>query len=476
MMICYSLKTIATKVGLGDVTELQDTYFATKKGIYCFIYDMTEIIRLQQIYGTGLVNYCPFPTIILKKEGSNVNKGTVAILSKSLSTDITTAKASIMQLNMKFIHHGTSSMNMSSILDAISDAKVVVVNGDVRTNVLYVLFASAKPFIIIGHENPKIRKLLELCSLEKLICNSRDSEVLMSEVWENRSEIIEVLQTTSLRLQAFISWAPYAKAFSSSYNDVELDRDPSIDFKFTFSPSDYSQDPYTRNLSTQLYSYSTTNGINYKLSVFKEFTKSGIVLLHPWIGFVETLNPEDVRELLKNDRFLASSPFCIGLYVFNREIYDEFPDSYALTIIDYPLIRDSKSFFDYESWKTDRVLVNLLNKKEIVSLNNNKDYNTIDFVACLSKASYENASKIAVMATRGVPIILPKTAVSIAILGKRYPLYRSDVNPSSVQKWITNELVFETSEYLQSILRTSEELVDILSDTAIGKTVSRLFR
>ncbi len=472
-MICYSLQVATKKIGLGKVTKYSENYFISEKGIFCTVFDFKQIIRLQEIYGTGAVNYCPFPTIICQKE--NMHSDRVSIFNRSGNTDTDKALRAAKTLNMEVKMVNTSTMNAGSILDCISQSSMIIINGEVRTNILYMIFASAIPFMLIGCSNLQIRNLCDQCGLKELF-SRHDEKKSILEIWKNREIISHTLIDATKRLNSFISWAPHCKSFiDESYNDNEIQRIYDDDFKFTFSVGDYTGAFY-KDFAEQLYDYTTTGGINLRLTTIRDFCKSNICILHPWIGIVESFDPQDVRKMLCKKEFQVSMSMCIGLYVYTQEIYDMIPENVTVTLIDFHLFENQERVFSFEEWKDQRVAVNMVNQSEFISLNGIDDVDTDDFICCLKSVSVKHALMIADAASKRIPIVLPQCDISKKILGTNYPLYSENSNPHHITNWITDEIIEDTLSYYDELLKTPIDTILMLSNTIIGKKAINLFK
>jgi hypothetical protein len=368
----------------------------------------------------------------------------------------------------------TSSMNAGAILDAISQASLIIVNGEVRTNILYMIFASAIPFMLIGCSNAHMKNLLSLCGLTSLICKY-DEKAYILQIWKNREMITKALHDATDRLSSFISWAPYCKSYiDESYNDCEIQRISDCDFKFTLSIQDITN-PFYKDIAEQLYNYTTTGGIHFRLNTVKDFCNSDICILHPWVGVVESLNPYEVKKMLESKRFQVSSSMCVGLYVYSQEIYDILPENLTVTLIDFILVENQEKVFSFDEWKEQRVAVNMINPDEFISLNQIEDIETDDFICCLKSVSHKHVLMIADAISKRIPIVLPQCDISEKILGESYPLYSTNSDPVNISNWITDEIIEETLNYYDSLLKTPEDVITYLSDTLIGKKVSNLF-
>lgn len=476
-MICYSLQVASSELALGQVTKCEDSYFVTEKGVFCTVYDFKTIAKLQQEFGTGIVNYCPFPTIACQKDGEKKDK--VIIVSQNAKTDTTVAKSMAKTLGIESEVCVASSINARSILENISGSSFIIVNGNVRTSIIHMVFSSGCPFVLVSCSDVKARKMLELCGMSKLIYNNKHSpSTFINDVWLNREIIIETLKETTERFKAFISWAPNCKPFvDTTYQDITDRRNSDTGFKFTLSPNEH-KDPYLKNISEKLFTHSTTGGIHLRLSVVKDFTESGLVLLHPWIGIIETTEVEVITQFQELSNFKASIAMCLGLFTHSREVCDLLATKTRCTIIDQILIKDDENLFEYEEWKKNLVVINISNPREAVSLNNTEDFETKHFICCLKQVSHKISQRILAMASRCIPIILPRCEISEGILGANYPLFVDDVkliDPFNLNRWLTEDTIRETHQYLLKLTKTVSEMVEILSDSDIGTSVRDLY-
>lgn len=451
---CKALVSSCKMINLGDVTSYCGTnYFITTKGVYCTTLSYREMAKLQSVHGTGNVNYCPFPTMICGKNLPRTEL--ISILNESSNCDRTVADEITTGLDRK--HFVTTKMNTNSIIDTVSKSKMVVINGQVRPNVLFVVFASRTPFIVIGCRNSELEHQLKLSGLSMLVCTNNDgAKERMYSIIDNWKSINETLSESVDRLIRFIKWAPEAKSFLSSTISQSPKRDDKK-LRFYLNPSDYTT-PYYYHMAKELFKHSTYGGIHLRLSVVRDFTSTNLLLLHPWIGIVEVTDRTKLEELLKNDKFMVSLSMCLGLVVYHQDIADMIPENVNVSVQDY-LIHEMPKTFDLMEWCDKRTVVNL-------------DTDNIDGTS-IGTMSVVREDLLLQSIAQGAPVLLPGTKHSETILGKKYPMFNDRTNPMDIPS--DDKVIVNTLKHINSIVVDTEEIINSILDSSVGKAVNVSF-
>lgn len=465
--ISYSLRDSVKSLGLGEIISYDTNHFIVKdkKIVYCTNFSMSEIVSLQLKYGTGMVNYCPYPLMFCSNKGLADNSA--LIVNESSSTDNSKVVKIVKDIGLKISNITSTKAQVISIIEEAAKSKLIVVNGNVRTSVLYGLLSCTKTIAFVNCKNDNISLLLRQSGLEKLLCKDERS---IPEVWHNRTVVEETLKELKTRMQAYISWSKSCKPFVSkpefpTMTDTEH-------FKFVVNSGDYTT-PYYSQFGHLMSDYSSSGGINFCLRTVDNFTKKGLVIMHPWVGIIETL--EVPNKLLNSENFQASLPFCVGLFVYTREISEAFPDVNT-SVIDFRIVSvEYDKIFDPYYWIEDRIVINLANPNEVISLNNTENESE-SYICSLDEVEGKNVDRLVFMASKGIPIALPRTNISEIILGEDYPFYFDDPVPGVLVDEATEDLVIETFNYLNDRLVSIEDLINSLEDTSVGIAVKNLYK
>lgn len=455
----YSVKSL----GLGEIISYDNNHFCVtkdkEKRVYCTNFSMKEMIDLQLKYGTGTVSYCPYPLICCANKSLEDN--TALIVNENSSTDHSKIVKVIKDVGLKISSITSTKAQVISVIEEASKSKFIIVNGNVRTSVIYGLLSCTKPLAFLNCKNRNISLLLKHAGLQKILCND---EKELYEVWHNADIIASTLKDLKKRLQAYVSWVKSSKFYTVKCS-------ASLPFKFVVNSSDYVA-PYVSQVASLFQDYSSPGGIDFCLRTVETFVKKKSVILHPWIGIIETFS---VDRLLSCDNFQASLPFCVGLFAYTKELCDLFPDV-NVSVTDFNILSvECDKIFDPTYWIDDRIVINLDNPREVISLNG-AETESDSYICCLDELTDKNIDRLVFMASKGIPIALPRTEISEIILGEEYPFFFDDPIPGVLTDEATEDLIMDTFNYLNDRLITIDEYIEKLEDTRVGIAVKNLYK
>lgn len=495
MNIHKALQALYSRIGVNNIEKYDSVVTVTKNHIWTNLYDSKHIIALQKEYGTGKVDYCP-SVYILGNSGSVKNDNSLLIVQGKNPLVIEGLENT---LNPYFSSITTIDSNISyrTSLRTFTKASFVIINGVVRDSILYSLLSTTRPFILVNCNVESFNHLLYLSSTEDLsLCDPNIDQVLskVKETLEEYDDISTHLEKFERRMRSYISWVTTLKAFcNNNFTDDNLPTESAMKFRFVVSPADSDDFTFGRILANSLYEKSVKGGIHFLQEVETQFTKSDIMLLHPWVGILEIGSTRLLDALFKNNRFIASLSFCEVLFVYSPDIKaildTKFPE-YNLKVVLIPLLSvKQRKQFDISAWKSEATFFNievpntsvpLINgvtksdfiKKDISCLSEN-----INRVAVIHKDQDNNLHRLSLCISYGIPIVLKRTKISELILGKNYTLFTSNIVLNSVVDFLDEENVMAASEHIQHLIMTKDVLIDklILKNPVIDEISEMLF-
>lgn len=454
---------VAATIGFGPIThDSHQDHFVEGQRVYTLHLRLGRVAQLQRQHGTGMVSYSPHPLLAV-----TIDKGQAGPARPELLLIITGGAESrrgslyklLSHLRKSFsdiIHLEYDQLRLSDHLPLFHKAGFILLYDVEQDPQLgWLALGSCTPFCQLG---ARPIELTRVCA-DVLELPQMAPEARLDDYYQLKKAVAHCLQARSeMRARVIpyikkvrsllVKWAARSVGFRAG---VGVDPSPRYaPLPIAVSPADYAgHSPQLARLAEEL--ATTPGGIHLEMASLYSFTE-GLTgpYLHPWLGVVEEVG-EAVKRLVGSRIFVASSPACISLLVFDYDSQLELKTALDVVGIEIPvrvvpmvLMREAPSF-NCSLWAQDPRISQLPPGGQVAP-----EPNCIP-VLTGSKGSSQIFGPYYDAIANVHPLVCAPTWLARYMLGSDYPLFTDDLEPFQLRDFVTVERVTNAIIHLEGL-------------------------
>ena len=485
------------QIGLKLIGQENDVLVGQNGHFYVTHTKLRSMMELQSKHGTGRVHYSPNPLLLLEPDVAVERRDVILIISSQLRQDVETSIKKHFDDPITIIQESKLISSPSKMLIYFRNVKLVIADQVYSTELFMFLLGAAVPFVALEGDPGAVKFLLKSMGLEYFMVQQNGDGVYRGlnrciEYIKNRYVTISNTLTNGVnKFRRIMSIVPSAQGFRDvSYDNATCNSSPPDGIPaVAISPGDYAHIPGLELLSREFSHYQCRGGVHLEMAIFDTFLTFKSIYLHPWVGFIDSVDLEDYKNLVESTHFRNSMAMCIGLIAFTSEIAEYMQTSldaagHKTLVITLPIPMNPRVRFNMEKWMEEPVLKHQSKKNTLLYLNGRGEKKVVD----ASLATAEPESVIVLTQTsnnlfdllyyhiaRMTPVVLFPSESAKIILGEDYPLFTENLKPYQLREFVTVERVSSALQYLLTKKWVNpEEFLELLGRTKIGQILRNI--
>lgn len=490
---------VSHEVGLNLTRVEDDVLIGQNDDIYVMHTKLRHFVEHQIKYGTGHVHYSPNPLLLLEPEIPVERKDIILFISSQLRQDIEYEIKQIFDDTIVIVNE--SKLLPERMLTLFRNVKLVIAEQIENPDIFIFLIGAAVPFIALEGNLGFANILLESMSLSGFVLERDETNMYLKlsrclvSIKRRYDKIASIMSGKVAKYRRIMSVVSLASGFRDIAYDNKLYPNVPNEYNLSLaiSPGDYAHNIGLAKLSQQLSSYQNRGGIHVEISIFDTFLTFKSIYMHPWIGFIDSLDLDDYKNLVENFEFKNSISMCIGLIAFSAESAGYMQASldamnHKTLVITLPIPMNKTTTFDLKMWSDEPVLKHQGKRDTLLFLNQHGEKRVLDETITSSSSAHPESVIVLTQQSDTIfdilyyhisnttPVILAPTTISKFLLGEDYPLFTENLKPYQLRDFITVDKVEQALHHLNKRQWCNmEKFLDLLSRTKIGCILKNIY-